>query len=394
MKILYHHRIASKDGQYVHVEELVKALRGIGHEVVMVGPRVAEEEEFGSEGGWVAKLRAALPQAVYELLEFGYSLIAYFKLRRAVIEHKPDCLYERYNLFMPAGVWISRRFNLPMLSEVNAPLFEERCRFGGLRLRKLARWSEVFVWRNANRVLPVTEVLAGHVRQAGVSDDRIEVIHNGIDMQRFGGTSDKAAAKQRLGLANKAVLGFTGFVRDWHGLDVVVDMLAEPGLGDAALLLIGDGPARADLEAQARRLGVDDRFKVTGVVGRDQLAAYLGAFDIALQPAAVAYASPLKLFEYMAIDAAIIAPRQDNILEVLTDAHDALLFDTQSRADFREKLYSLFSDPALRERLALQARQTLLTQGYTWEANAKRVEALFTGLRGGHAATTAAAGYN
>ena len=44
MKILYHHRIASKDGQYVHVEELVKALRGIGHEVVMVGPRVAEEE--------------------------------------------------------------------------------------------------------------------------------------------------------------------------------------------------------------------------------------------------------------------------------------------------------------------------------------------------------------
>lgn len=393
MKILYHHRIASKDGQYVHVEELVRALRDLGHDVVIVGPKVAEEKEFGSEGGWVARLRAALPKSVYELLEFSYSAIAYFRLRQAVLKHRPDCLYERYNLFLPAGVWISKRFKLPLLSEVNAPLYEERSRFGGLRLKSLARWSEQFVWCNADFVLPVTEVLAATVKQAGVRDERIEVIHNGIDLRRFGNLCDKAAAKARLGLANRVVLGFTGFVRDWHGLDVVIDMLAEPGLEDAALMMVGDGPARAELEVRARQLGVSDRFKITGVVGRDVLAGYLAAFDIALQPAAVAYASPLKLFEYMIIDAAIIAPRQDNILEILTDGHDALLFDAASRSDFREKLQVLFREQEVRENLGCQARQTLLNKGFTWEANAKRVEMLLAGLLGRND-SPAAAGCN
>ena len=50
MKILYHHRIASKDGQYVHVEELTRALSELGHELVMVGPRATSQADFGSAG--------------------------------------------------------------------------------------------------------------------------------------------------------------------------------------------------------------------------------------------------------------------------------------------------------------------------------------------------------
>ncbi len=73
-KILYHHRIASKDGQYVHVEEIVNALTAQGHEIIMVAPRVAENSEFGSEGGWVSKLKQKLPKALYEFIEFFYAV--------------------------------------------------------------------------------------------------------------------------------------------------------------------------------------------------------------------------------------------------------------------------------------------------------------------------------
>ena len=76
MKILYHHRIASKDGQNVHVEEIIHALRELGHEVRVVAPGLHDDSEFGHEGGWVARLKAALPKALYELLEMGYSLHA------------------------------------------------------------------------------------------------------------------------------------------------------------------------------------------------------------------------------------------------------------------------------------------------------------------------------
>ena len=50
MRILYHHRIRSKDGQYVHLEEMVHALRSLGHEVEIVGPRHVEQESFGLIG--------------------------------------------------------------------------------------------------------------------------------------------------------------------------------------------------------------------------------------------------------------------------------------------------------------------------------------------------------
>lgn len=53
MKILYHHRIASKDGQYVHVEEIITALKDNGHEIIMVAPNVAENSDFGSDCGFV-----------------------------------------------------------------------------------------------------------------------------------------------------------------------------------------------------------------------------------------------------------------------------------------------------------------------------------------------------
>ena len=56
MKILYHHRIASKDGQYVHVEEIIKAFRALGHEVIIVAPKIAENSDFGSDGGCVGKV--------------------------------------------------------------------------------------------------------------------------------------------------------------------------------------------------------------------------------------------------------------------------------------------------------------------------------------------------
>src|SRR6266481_3482917 len=142
MKILYHHRIGSKDGQYVHIEELVSALRRRGHDVVIVGPPATAREDFGAEAGFVGVLKRYLPRFAYELLELTYALLDYRRLVRAIKRSRPDCLYERYNLYLPSGVWAHRRFGLPMLLEVNAPLYAERKKYHGISLDRLARWTE------------------------------------------------------------------------------------------------------------------------------------------------------------------------------------------------------------------------------------------------------------
>ena len=381
MRILYHHRTRSKDGQYVHIEEMINALREQGHEVVIVAPPSAEKEDFGSDAGAVALLKRWLPKWFYELMELGYSLVAYRRLAKAVRQHKPDCIYERYNLFLPAGVWLARRYKLPLLLEINAPILEERSRYDGLSLTRLARWSQAYAWRNADMVLPVTRVLGDIVASYGVPQERIVVIPNGINGKRFSSVPDVETAKRALGLEGNLVLGFTGFVRDWHGLDKVISLIAEdPPASQRHLLVVGDGPARANLEKQARELGIANRVTFTGIVGRDDVARHVAAFDIALQPAVVAYASPLKLFEYLALGKAIVGPAQPNIEEILTRDQNAVLFDPDSTASLAQAVDRLCVDHALREKVAANARATIAEQKLTWHENALRVVGLFNGL--------------
>jgi glycosyltransferase involved in cell wall biosynthesis len=377
IKILYHHRVASKDGMYVHIEEIVRALRDAGHDVILCAPSEPRGGQFGSDSTSVAKLREKLPGFAHEILEFGYCLLDFLKLCKAILVHRPDCIYERYNLFLPSGIWAKSLFRLPLILEVNSPLYRERAQHSGLSLRRLARWTESYTWRHAHYVLPVTQVLADEVAGADVSPEKIVVIPNGIRRSQFLEPIDSALIRNKLGLQEKIVLGFTGFVRDWHGMDRVIELLAEYQDHPLHLLLVGDGPARANLERQAVELGVKDKITFTGVVQRAEVADYIAAFDIALQPDVVSYASPLKLFEYLALGKPVLAPDEPNIKEVLQHEVEALLFNSSEPMSFKRELIRLCTDQELREALGAGARRTLEARELFWDANARRIVDLF-----------------
>ena len=380
MKILYHHRIGSRDGQAVHIEEMVRALRDLGQEVVVIGPRATERASFGAEDGTVAALKRAIPGVFYEWLELGYSLVAFARLWRAYRRERPDVVYERYNLYLLAGAWLKQLTGLPMLLEVNAPLVHERSRFGGLANRRLAAWVERITWQSADYVLPVTNVLGHFVRDAKVPNNRIEVIQNGVGAEFLAGEVDGTEIRRRHRIEGRVVLGFTGFVREWHGLERVIGLIAERGRQlNLHLLLVGDGPALGRLRKRAAELGVEERVTFAGLVPRSEIARYVAAFDVAMQPRVVSYASPLKLFEYMAMGRAIVAPDAPNIREVLSEA-EALLFDPDDNAAFRGAVERLCADAELRARLGAAAKACIARQGLTWSHNAARVVRLFDQL--------------
>ncbi|MFQ3189276.1 MAG: glycosyltransferase involved in cell wall biosynthesis [Paraglaciecola sp.] len=374
MKILYHHRIASKDGQYVHIEEIIKALKKQGHEIILVAPSMGEEQDFGGDGGLVSQLKSKLPKWLYEIIEFTYSFWALAKLATAIVKHKPDFIYERYNLMNPSGIWAKKWFGLPLLLEINAPLLEERSKYDGVTLKGLARWTEHYTWRNADYVLPVTNVLAQYQRDIGVPEKRIRVIPNGINQSEF---IDKQHANPlKVDVSDKIVVGFVGFCRDWHGLDKIVKLLAQPGNEKLFFLLVGDGPAVAGIKKIAKDSGIEDRIFVTGLVNREDMPAWLGPIDIALQPAVVDYASPLKMLEYMATGKAIVAPKQANIEELLTDGENALLFDPQDQHNFVNACDALMRDDALRKKLSVAAKQSIFDCNLTWDGNAETIVGL------------------
>jgi glycosyltransferase involved in cell wall biosynthesis len=373
VKILYHHRTLAKDGMGVHIQEMVAALHHRGHQVLVVGPRETDSPTTGTE----RPIRQMLPTAISELAELAYDGLALRRLQTAYASFRPDILYERYNLFLLAGMRLSRMHGVPMLLEINSPLAYERLKHENLAWRQLAHRLETKVWTAADAVLPVSHALADIVRGAGVTSDRIQVVPNGVDLRRFSTDISGVEVRRELGLGSHVVLGFTGFVRQWHGLDRVLEVMANCGPAqELYLLIVGDGPAKADLKQVASRLGVAERVRFVGPIDHSEIPAYVAVFDIALQPSAVAYASPLKLMEYMAMGKAIIAPDQPNIRELITDKETGLLVMDGDTKGLAEAIALLVTNAELRLGLGRRAAQKVCERGLTWEANAERVEAV------------------
>jgi len=368
LKILYHHRIASKDGQYVHVEELTNAFVELGHELSFVAPEFSKKAEFGDDGGISAKLKKALPKAVYEMLELSYSFVVAFKLIRAILKDRPDFIYERYNLHQPAGVIVARLFKIPLLLEVNAPLVDEREKYSGLALIKLARAIENFTWCKADIVLPVSAVLGKIIENTGVNVEKIQVIHNGINENLL---NREFAIKESFD-SDRIIIGFVGFINPWHRLDLAIEAIASHKEKNVHLVCVGDGDIKPELEQQAKKLGIAEKVTFTGLQTRSDVFKTIQTFDIALQPSVTAYASPLKLFEYLAASCLIIAPRSDNICEIISD-DNAVLFKLDDYADFSSKLTHVIENFETFNNKRKLAHEAINSQRFTWQANANRV---------------------
>jgi glycosyltransferase involved in cell wall biosynthesis len=373
LKILYHHRIASRDGQWTHIEEMVTAFRDLGHEVLLVGPEVgAKDDGKGGSAGWVGVLKRKLPRALYEVLEFGYSALALVRLLKAIRRFQPDFIYERYQLHSPAGGWAARLTGLPIAMEVNAPFAQERAKFDGLAFPGFAQWVENKTLAMATRVYTVTEVLKQRLIANGHRGPPIDVTPNAINVAYLRNMASAAQVRAEFSIpSHHIVVGLTGFVREWDRLDEVIALMAKHRDIPLHLMIVGDGPVRDAITQQAVREGLADRLTFTGVVPRTAVPRYVNAFDIAMVTSLVDYQSPLCLFEYMALGKPMVLPDQANIREVAQHDQQALLYGHGLALD--EALVRMASDTDLRERLGRASRQQFEQRAFVWTTNARVV---------------------
>jgi glycosyltransferase involved in cell wall biosynthesis len=371
VNVLYHHRTKSRDGQAVHIRELIAALRRRGHNVHEWALSKGDSGDMGSESGVLGGLAALAPRGAYELAEHAYGPLVAPRLVRAGKELGADVLYERHALNNTAGVRAARRLGIPLLLEVNSPLTLERSAHETLVFQGWSGRSERRVLDAADRLLVVSQVLADMLVADGVDRSKVHVIPNGADLSQY----PADARDDHDGL----VVGFSGFFRPWHGIESLVTALADGVLPSyARLLLVGDGPSRESIEGLAAKLGVAERVTITGAVERERIPDLVRAMDICVQPAATAWASPLKLFEYMAAGRAIVACDQSNLREVLEHERTGLLFGPGEMA---AAVARLAKDDSLREAMGRAARVELAQKPYTWDGNAAQVEAIAADCR-------------
>lgn len=391
-RILYHHRIRADDGQAVHVRELIGALRGAGHavnECALVQkavksdsnePKVVAAAKDQKPGFWQ---RLSLPRSAVEVMEVVYNHKGRSMLRAAARQQRPDFLYERHALHLRAGLDVARELQIPLLLEVNSPMVAEMQRLGKLCLPRRARRTEAHVLANADAVLAVTQVLADMLVELGARRDRVHVIGNGAVIERYGDETREAGRqlRSRWQLPDDAfALGFVGYMRPWHRLDLVLDVMQRPGLESLVLVLMGEGPALQPLQQLASERGMQDRVRALGVVPPELLPAHVMACDGALIPAINAYASPLKLFDSLAAGVVTVAPDQPNLRENITDGDNGLLFAEGDVDGLYAQLLRVASDRELAARIGARGRESLIENRWTWAGNAERVLEIFESL--------------
>lgn len=242
----------------------------------------------------------------------------------------------------------------------------------GRRLRRLAL-------RRCGTVIAVTRRLADDLIALGADPARVHVAHDGIRAERFASLPSQAEARAALGWPDDAfIVGYVGRLQTMS-LDKGVGLLIEAlrMVGGAALALVGGPDDLAEQLGQTwRAAGLPGaRFINAGQALPDRVPLYLAALDVCAMPFPwtehfAYYASPMKLFEYMAAGRAIVASDLPSAAEVVRDGETALLYPPGDAAALAAVICRLRDDPALRERLGSAARAAAMKH-YTWSARAR-----------------------
>ena len=237
--------------------------------------------------------------------------------------------------------------------------------------RKLERLDrrERRVWKRAPAYVTITRALA---------DDLAARYGPRADVFVVPDAAASPAERSPVSPNRRPLAGYAGHLYPWKGVDVFVRALAAaPGVRG---LIVGGHPGEADrarVEALARECGVTDRLEITGLVPQREVAPRLAVATMLVLPNVAStiserYTSPLKLFEYLALGAPIIASDLASIREVLQHERTALLVAPGDAGALAAAMTRLAGDPALSASLGAAARA--LAGEYTWERRAERLE--------------------
>jgi len=343
-------------GASLHLRSLAAALARRGHELVVVCAR-ADGPNPVPPGAQVVELPSEA-QVRWLIGEFDSAGI--------------ETVLERYSLPSGAALVAARALGLPFTLEVNAPLADEAARFRGLQDVDMWRERERKLLADADRVVVVSTALLDHALDAGARPGAVSVVPNGVQLELFrrGG---REAMRHQLGIdAATIVIGFAGSLKPWHGVGLLLEAFASLP-SSYRLLILGEGPEREPLAAQARRLGLGARAIFTGAVLHAEIPAHLDAMDIGaapFEPMAGFYFSPLKVVEYLAAGLPVVASGQGDLPLLVGDA--GILYEPGSQDELTGALRRLGEDSALRSRLGRNAATRAAT--LDWDSVAARVE--------------------
>jgi glycosyltransferase involved in cell wall biosynthesis len=335
LRILHTEASLGWGGQEIRVLTEARGVMRAGHEVQLAAPpdsRIAMEAP-----------RFGVPLVALPIGRKRVGGVA--AMRRLLGERRFDVV----NTHSSTDAWLAA---LACACTVGAPPIVRTRHISAPVPRNIAtRWLYA---RATRRIVTTGERLRAQViAEAGVEAARVVSIPTGIDLGRFA-PGDNAAARASLGLpASVPLVGIVATLRSWKGHRYLLEALASMARKDVQLAIVGDGPQRASLEARARELGIDGRVTFAG--NREDVAAWMQAFDLFCLPSYANEGVPQALMQAMACGLPVVTTPVGSIDEIVADGQTGVLVRPEDAAALRIAIERLLDDGALRASLGARA---------------------------------------
>ena len=242
-------------------------------------------------------------------------------------------------------------------------------------------WHRAFAMLHGSRRLAsITQALVNVLEQKHnihFKADEVVIAPNGVELERFASLPDPVTARKKLNLPSAPTVMCTGHLYAGRGADLFLALAK--GIPQAHFVWVGGRPN--DIETWKSR-AQSDNITFTGFIPNQDLPLYQSAADILLMPYSrsimgssgtadsASVASPMKMFEYMAAERAIVTADLPVIREVLNEKN-AIFCEPDDVEKWKVEIEKLLADEPRRAALGGQARQDV--EGYTWLTRAEKI---------------------
>ena len=213
---------------------------------------------------------------------------------------------------------------------------------------------EMFMYRKADLIVPVTEAFRRNLVDRGVNDKKITVISNGANLAEFRPRPKDAELVSELGLTGKFVFSYIGTHGMAHGLDFIVDNLAELNELDVMFLFVGAGACKKAVVELAREKNIRNAIFLDPVP-KEHVARYLSISDAALVPLKKSdtfkTVIPSKIFEAAAMGKPVLLGVDGQARLIVDEFSAGIFFEPENGKSFIEGVERLVHDAELYGRL-------------------------------------------
>jgi PEP-CTERM/exosortase A-associated glycosyltransferase len=247
-----------------------------------------------------------------------------------------------------AGYKTARAYKVPLLYEIrafweDAAVDQGKTQEGSWRYN-YTRHLETDIARKANRVTVICDGLKKDLMERGIPEDKITVIPNGVDIDRFQPAAEpdqELVTKYRL--KGHRVIGFIGTFFRFEGLDLLIKAARAIATRDrnVRFLLVGGGEMAVELQDRVREYGLTDVVLFSGRVPHEDVTRYYSLIDILVYPRIsrriTELVTPLKPLEAMALKKIIIGSNVGGIKELVHNDVNGILFEKGNVLDLTDK---------------------------------------------------------